>query len=171
MLLLGEFPFDPNAREAFTCGELREDWFRRYPMLFEGQDRVLAEHQPKNHFFEWLGAIRIYEETGWLSLLEKYQFRQHARKHELFTSLVPHNVSHLLTDSHFFGARQGPDLFVYAPDRTDWFFCEVKGGPDRLRETQSTLFATLERITGRPVRLIRFLPESLSPSKGNHDGA
>jgi hypothetical protein len=126
-------------------------------MLFDERDRVLATNQPKNHFFEWLAAAIIYESSGWLSLVEKYQFRgEHPSKYAIFAKLVPESVRHLLVESRVFGDRQGPDLFVYAPDRTDWYFCEVKGGSDMLRDSQSTLFATLERLSARPVRLITF---------------
>ena len=164
MILYGEFPYDPQDRIAFAKGRLRESWFTAYPMLFETSDRLQAEHQPRAHFFEWLAAIRIYEDTGFLSLVEKYQFRRkHPRKYAIFSRLVPSSVARLLADSHFFGSRQGPDLFEYAPDETDWFFCEVKGVPDKVRDTQSTLFATLERMTAKPVRLIRYLPTLLPP--------
>jgi hypothetical protein len=153
----GRFPFDPAARAAFSAGQLRDFWFKSYPMLFDERDLMLATNQPKNHFFEWLAAVVVYETTGWLSLVEKYQFRgEHPAKYAIFAALVPEGVRHLLAESRYFGDRQGPDLFVYAPDKADWFFCEVKGGADKLRESQATLFATLQRLSGRPVRLITF---------------
>jgi hypothetical protein len=38
---------------------------------------------------------------------------------------------------------QCPDLLVYKPDFADWFFCEVKGPKDRLREEQIRYFRGL----------------------------
>lgn len=48
------------------------------------------------------------------------------------------------------GEPQCPDLLVYAPDRSDWFFVEVKGPRDRLRPKQRDYFDELTSVTGRP---------------------
>ncbi len=45
---------------------------------------------------------------------------------------------------------------MYAPDLTDWFFCEVKGPGDRLRAAQRTKFVAIAKLTGKPVRVLRF---------------
>ncbi len=168
MILYGKFPFDPSTRARFASGELREEWFARYPQLFDENDLRLARNQPESHFFEWLAAIKIFHDTGWLSLVEKYVYTNHPAKLELFTSLVPPEVPRLFR-SHYFGRRQPPDLFVYSPERSDWYFCEVKGGSDRLRKEQRIVFAMLERMTGRPVRIIHFVPDR--PSSAVQDGA
>jgi hypothetical protein len=156
---LGTIPFDPAAREMFTAGLLRDYWFNSYSMLFDEGDLRLATTQPKNHFFEWMAAVVIYETTGWLTLVEKYAYRNHSAKLRVFLDVAPPEVPQLIK-SHYFGRRHLPDLFVYSPDRSDWYFCEVKGGSDRLRQEQAVLFATLERITGRPVRIVQFLAPS-----------
>lgn len=157
VITLGTYPTSPAARRDFASGELRDYWAARYPVLFDKKDLALAHNQPKNHFFEWLAAIVIFESTGWLSLVEKYQFpKKHPHKYAIFAELVPETVRHLLVQSRFLGDRQGPDLFVYSPDQTDWYFCEVKGGSDRVRDSQSAVFAILERLSGRAVRLITF---------------
>jgi hypothetical protein len=155
LVLYGEFDFDQEEREAFRTGELPTRWRSDYPGLFDEDDARLAATQPTGHYFEWLAAIRIYEDLGYLSLVEKYQFRRHRRKYEIFQALVPKEAVTLLA-SRFLGARQAPDLLCYAPDKADWFFCEVKGGHDRMRDTQSTTFALLERMTSKQVRLITF---------------
>jgi hypothetical protein len=45
---------------------------------------------------------------------------------------------------------------MYAPDLTDWFFCEVKGPRDSLRDEQCRKFKALADLSGKPVRLLRF---------------
>ena len=55
-----------------------------------------------------------------------------------------------------YGGTQGPDLFVYKPDATDWFFVEVKGLTDRMRAPQKKLFEELGRVSGRAVRVAKF---------------
>ena len=43
---------------------------------------------------------------------------------------------------------------MYAPDLSDWFFCEVKGPRDRLRPVQVNKFEGLAMVSGKPVRLL-----------------
>ncbi len=45
-------------------------------------------------------------------------------------------------------------LLMYAPDMSDWFFCEVKGPGDRLRSEQMSKFEALAEVSGEPVRLM-----------------
>ena len=151
----GEFRYKANEREAFRRGELAPLWAAAHPTLFDADDLRLARSQPSNHFFEWLAAIRIFQDTGFVSLIEKYQFKRHERKYAVFTNLVPQPVVALFA-SRYLGSHQAPDLLCYARDMGDWFFCEVKGGTDRVRGSQSRDFAILERMSGRPVRLISF---------------
>jgi hypothetical protein len=51
-----------------------------------------------------------------------------------------------------------PDLLLYSKDGTDWFFCEVKGGPDKLRPNQLEAAQELYRRTGRKVYLLHLHP-------------
>jgi hypothetical protein len=159
-----EFEYDPAQRESFRRGELAQRWATDFPAVFDADDLRLAASQPRAHYFEWLAAIRVFEENGYLSLIEKYQFKRHARKYTIFTSLVPQSVVRLFS-SRYLGADQAPDLLCYASDMQDWFFCEVKGGHDRARATQSRDFTILEKMSGRPVRLIHFRskPSPLKP--------
>jgi hypothetical protein len=46
---------------------------------------------------------------------------------------------------------------MYAEDLSDWFFCEVKGPRDRLREEQVRKFEHLADMTSKPVRVLEFL--------------
>ena len=54
------------------------------------------------------------------------------------------------------GRAQAPDLLMYAEDLSDWFFCEVKGPGDRLRDEQVRKFELLANMTSKPVRLLEF---------------
>jgi VRR-NUC domain len=93
--------------------------------------------------------------TGYLSLVEKYEFAIHSRKQQIVAQLLPHPVRGLLRDrSH--GRAQAPDLLMYAEDFSDWFFCEVKGPRDRIRDEQVRKFGLLAEMTGKPVRLLEF---------------
>ena len=49
-----------------------------------------------------------------------------------------------------------PDVFAYAPDKSDFFFCEVKGPGDRLREPQVKYFQLLQEVSGKPVYTIKY---------------
>jgi len=131
------------------------EWRQRFPHLFDDDDLRLAKSQPKNHFCEWLGAIVLHQTTGYLSLVEKYEFATHPRKKEIVAQLLPLAVRDALRDrSH--GRAQAPDLLMYAPDYSDWFFCEVKGPSDRLRDEQIRKFSRLADLTSKPVRLLEF---------------
>ena len=65
-------------------------------------------------------------------------------------------VQELLDARKEWGGTQGPDLLMYAPDFSDWFFCEAKGPRDTLSERQRDLFAALAQASGRAVRLVEF---------------
>jgi hypothetical protein len=51
---------------------------------------------------------------------------------------------------------QCPDLLVYTPDRSEWFFCEVKGPQDKLRGKQIDFFQELERVSGKRIKVVNF---------------
>lgn len=154
-LFKDQIPFDPKQKEAFRKGVLQDDWFREYGHIFDNDDLELAKSQTKYHFFEWLAAIHLYREFGYISLVEKYHSPSHQRKCVLFRSLVPDPVFKLLTVRKR-GWRQGPDLLVYTSDHSDWFFCEVKGERDYVNEAQKKIFEKIEEISEKPVRLIHF---------------
>jgi hypothetical protein len=59
-----------------------------------------------------------------------------------------------------FGRRQAPDLLVYAPDLSEFYFCEVKGPKDRLRPVQIEYFRAMAKAAGGKEVVI--LPVELS---------
>jgi hypothetical protein len=136
------FTYHPLQRERFRDGSLVVEWRHRYPELFDNDDaRVLkTAHQRQYHFFEWLSAILLYEATGHLSLIEGYTAKTHARNRDVLLDLVGPEMFEWLV-----GHQSGqPDLFVYRPQSGEWFFCEVKGGPDRVRENQRDWMAAFK---------------------------
>ena len=85
--LIDILQFDQNQLIQFQSGGLPREWNRKYPNIFDEDDLRLALSQPKNHFFEWLGAIVLYQRCGYLSLLEKYQFKNHKHKQTVLAQL------------------------------------------------------------------------------------
>jgi hypothetical protein len=153
---IGHFGYSESQRRRFRSGVLWREWTRRYPELFDDQDERIARGQAHlgKHFFEWLGAILLFETTGYLSLVEKYEFVRHPRKQAIVKQLLPPQVLRLVRRRAGDGRSQCPDLLVYAPDLSDWYFCEIKGGSDRLRASQRAFFAKLASAAGRPVGLV-----------------
>jgi hypothetical protein len=49
---------------------------------------------------------------------------------------------------------------MYSPDLShpspDWFFCDAKGPNDRLGRKQRAKFEAIARVSGKPVRILRF---------------
>ena len=128
-------------------------WANRYPDLFDDDDvRILTtEHQRKYHFFEWLSSVLLYESTGFVSLMEKYSSKSHNRKLRLFEKFVPSEVFDFLVN-----APSGhPDLFSFHPQTGEWFFSEVKGVRDILRENQISMHERLQSMTGKKVKIIQ----------------
>lgn len=147
--------FPEQQREAFREGALREQWAEQYPQLFDDDDLRIARNQPRYHFCEWLAAIRIYETTGYLSLVEKYRYKAHPAKRAKVRTIAPEHADFILDDLGRQSEHgQFPDLMVYAPDFADWWFCEVKGPNDGFRPNQREFFAEVYRRTGRPIRLV-----------------
>lgn len=155
-LNVGTVEFEPAQRAEFAAGPLRQRWRREYPQLFDPQDAVLAEHQPAYHFYEWLAAIILHHATGYRGLVGKYQFDNHPRKRAIVAKLLGPAVRDLLDARTTWGRTQGPDLLMYAPDLSDWFFCEAKGPRDTLSDRQRAFFSALAKASGRAIRLVEF---------------
>jgi hypothetical protein len=150
------FTYLESRRESwYKDGDLIEEWASRYPQLFDTNTLLEARNQrkEKKHFHEWLSAILIYETTGYLSLVEKYQYEKHEAKHRIFRNYAPPEVLECLRT--WPDRTQAPDLFVYSRTTEDWFFAEVKGPGDRLRGSQSDLHRRISEITGKKIKLIR----------------
>jgi len=148
----------PAQRARWQSGQLAQGWRARFPDLFDDDDLRIAESQPGVHFYEWLGAIVLHHTTGYLSLVEKYEFATHSRKQQIVAQLLSRPVLDALRDRSQ-GCAQAPDLLMYAADLSDWFFCEVNCPRDRLREEQIRKFGLLAEMTSKPVRLLEFHPD------------
>jgi hypothetical protein len=86
---LGTFTVARQQRDRFVNGQLSQDWYEKYPSIFDEDDLRLAKTQPRNHFYEWLAAILIYLSTSYYSLVEKYQYTKvgHKRKQEIIEQI------------------------------------------------------------------------------------
>jgi hypothetical protein len=153
--------FKQEDLQSFRNRVLSRQLQAEYPFLFEKIDLRLALNQPKNHFFEWLGAIEIYKRLEYLTLNQKYQFHRHRSKHEIFKEIVPIEVYDLLSDPLRIDRRQGPDIFAYSQTYSDWFFCEVKGPGDGFRVLQKEFFSDIEEVSGKEIQIIYFLEGKL----------
>lgn len=100
-------------------------------------------------------ALHFHKQLGWYSLVAKYEFAAHTRKGVIVERVLTPEVLDMLRDRQLHGHAQGPDLLVWAPDETDFFFCEVKGPGDSLGPEQRRKFAALAAITRRPIRILR----------------
>jgi VRR-NUC domain len=152
---IGAIQIERPQAARWKSGHLAPEWRKKFPDLFDDDDLRLATSQPGVHFYEWLGAIVLHHATGYLSLVEKYEFGTHPRKQDIIAQLLPPPVRDVLRDRSK-GRAQAPDLFMYAGDLSDWFFCEVKGPRDRLRSEQIRKFQLLADMTAKPVRLLEF---------------
>jgi hypothetical protein len=154
---IAEFTYGANQRERYKAGDLWSEWADRYPMLFDDQDVEIAKNQAPGgyHFVEWLTAVLLYESFGYHSLVEKYQYTYHPRKYQIFSRIVPRAVIEFIEERTKTDKTQAPDLFVYCPSDSHWFFCEVKGPGDRFRKSQIDYFGDLYRITDKKIGTVR----------------
>lgn len=148
-----EIYFRAEDRERFQSGELARGWVELFPQLFGEADLRIALNQPRYHFYEWLTAVRLFSDHGYLSLIEKYHFNPHSEAYARFKQLAPPEIVDFLSGGRPGPRTQGPDLLTFRPDSDEWFFVEVKGPRDYLRDSQVELFRRLEQISGRPVRI------------------
>jgi hypothetical protein len=158
LVTIGTFDVPLTQRERFKSGELWREWHSSYPDLFDEDDLRLAKTQAGGgyHFYEWLAAILLYQRTGYLSLVEKYQSKNHKRKQLIVKQFNSPELFQALAYRSEDSAYGCPDLLVYAPDFSDWYFCEVKGGTDRMRPAQERHYQALQELTGKPIRLVKF---------------
>ena len=137
-----------NDRVLWRSGSLHAKYYENFADIFDADDLRIAQTQHKggSHFTEWAVAIALYRRHGYLSLVEKYEFKAHARKQEVLARL---GVV-IERDKHC----QYPDLLVY--DRAgNWCFVEVKTMRDNLSENQHRFFLDLEKKHGKKVQLLR----------------
>jgi hypothetical protein len=148
-----QFLYARGLRVQFKSGELPKLWQMQYPQLFNKKDLSLTRAGSNYSFFEWMGAILLYHATGYLSY-HKWDCENHPEKHALFCRLVdPRFKRKTKQDS-----RGSPDLFVVAPDHSEYFFCEAKGPGDKIGPRQRTFARYILRRTGRKVTVLNFIP-------------
>jgi hypothetical protein len=149
-------------KTRFHAGPLRIEWAVQYHQIFDEQEVRIAANQAGGHFFEWFAAVHLHETTGWLSLVESYQFKVQKWKRNVLRKLGAADLIEFFDNQEKagFGRRQAPDLLVYAPDLSDFYFCEVKGPTDRLRPMQKEYFEAVSTAAGG--KEIVILPVELS---------
>ena len=152
---LGTIEVERTQRALWNKGVLAPLWAQRFPELFREHDLELAKSQGPDgiHHIEWLAAIVLHHTTGY-HCAGDYEFRP-PNVAALLIKRTP-GLRALIDDRAEHGACQGPDLLMYASDLTDWFFCEVKGPGDHLRDEQCTKFAAIAEPTGKRVRVLNF---------------
>lgn len=138
------FSFHRRQRERFREGALVREWCARYPQLFDKDDQrgLATRHQRKYHFLEWLAAILLFESSGYVSLVEKYTASDHPEKRDKLRSVLTPTLAAWLQINE----SGQPDLFVYSPSDGEWFFCEVKGPGDSIRENQHEWRKRFEQV-------------------------
>jgi hypothetical protein len=154
---IGLVRYTAEQRQLWKDGYLWLHWFDKYPQLFDGRDLDLVKTQAvlNYHFAEWLAAIVLYSSTGYYSLVSMYEFSNHERKHALLKELVPTGLYEAILQNRESGGPQCPDLLMYHPDKSNWFFCEVKEPGDRMRKSQRDYFERLSAISLKPIRIIK----------------
>jgi hypothetical protein len=146
--------FTPELRARWPV-PLAAEWRASYPNLFDDDDLRLATRQPDYHFCEWLAAVHLCQRDGVHALLEKYAYENHARKVRLLSELLPPQDQEFLRSFKDRLGVQPPDLLLFRPDRSEYWFAEIKGPGDRLSEAQreshkhiaTTLHVEVELIT------------------------
>jgi len=147
-------------REYFTKGNLVEDWSCMYSNLFDDQDTQIALNQRHlgYHYYEWFAAILLYHTRGLLSLVETYAYKSHKRQRKILETLVTGKTLDFISSRGISSVTQCPDLLVYTPENSKWFFCEVKGPQDKMRDKQIKFFQELELVSGKRIRIVKFAP-------------
>lgn len=135
------------------------NWAITYPMIFDNDDLSIAMNQAKMgyHFHEWLAAVLLFHTEGVFSLVEQYQFSKHKRKREVLGKLhIDPSIINYMEKHPKHGWTQCPDLLVYEPDYSDWFFIEVKGPKDKVSQRQRDFFKDLAIMADREVKIVKF---------------
>ncbi len=143
--------------ERFKSGELAEEWYRTHSELFDEDDIRVARTQAKlgYHYFEWLSALTVFQSLGYLSLIESYEFKVQKRKQKIIQDLLPPEVLEVVQMPYDERKAQCPDLLCFMADYTDWFFCEVKGPKDELRDVQRDYFSLISSVSKKPIQVIQ----------------
>lgn len=166
------YSYHEETKRNFRTSELWRVWADRFPMLFDAVDREVVCSQADiskggAHFHEWLAAIRLYESTGWLSLVEQYQYSKNAKARHWTKRPIIERLSDpkLLTAIYDYDVdgTQCPDLLAYRADFTDWAFIDAKGPGDKVRPNQVRRWSWMSQITGKPISQIRLKVDNTTP--------
>ncbi len=155
--------FDQSDRSTVYCtASLRAQWpnplaglwWRAYPELFDDADLRQLGKQPDNHFREWLTAVHHHHRYGVSVLVEKYMCSadSHPRKYELLERVVGRDAAAFLRT--FVRGGQPPDLLVYAPGYSQYWFVEVKGSKEGPTEAQPETFDRIREELGARIELV-----------------
>ena len=155
---IGTVEFRESQKLRFKSGQLWREWADRFPDLFDADDVRLASAQAHlgYHFYEWLAAIVLHHTTGYSSLVQQYEFDTHPRKRAIVKQLLTPKLQAALGDHTEYGRTQAPDLLMYAPDFSAWFFCDAKGPTDNVSRPQEAYWAHLTALSGKPVYVLNF---------------
>ena len=144
-----------GQRRRFRSGErpLLREWVEAHPWTFDPHETRTALNQRKGHFYEWFAAAHFSETRGWHSLIESYQWKTQTWKRGVVSRLGGDGLLRFFDTQRRrgFGMRHAPDLLVFAPDFSDYFFCEVKGPGDRLRRVQIEYFEAVAEVSGKEI--------------------
>jgi len=133
---------------------LAQQWLQQYPELFDDYDLRLTVNQPRNHFCEWFAAIHLFHRDGAHSLVENYVFQNHPAKVARLATLLSGPERKTLDAIRDTYAVQPPDLLVFVPGTSRFWFAEVKGPGDRLSAKQMRSHDALTHELGVPVEII-----------------
>jgi hypothetical protein len=151
------FSYDPALRQAFKAGTLGFEWKERYPELFDDDDlRLYRTQYKKHHFCEWYAAILFHRALGYRSM-SKYGAKVHKLKRPTLKQIVPTDIYRYIV--HDWGGM--PDLIVFPPNFSTYFFCEVKGPGDRLQGRQPRCAQRLYEMSSKRVLLLSLYEESI----------
>jgi hypothetical protein len=152
------YPKDTRLKFENESGELVDAWVKQYGFLFDDDDVRMATgiegQKQQMHFSEWFAAIKMFESTGYYSLNEKYECSDSLAKQTVLKKLVsPEVLRFMVKHTPEKGDMNCPDLLMYKPDYSDWYFCDVKGPGDNLRPEQAQYWQELIEVTGK--RIVR----------------
>jgi len=133
---------------------LATEWHALYPEVFDDDDLRQPRNQPTKHFFEWLAAIHLYHRDGAFALVEKYGYRNHDRKVQCLDVVLGTEGAEFVRGLKSVHHVQPPDLFLYVPGTSRYWFAEVKGPTDALSSKQNASHALLAERFGVEIEVI-----------------
>jgi hypothetical protein len=153
--------YPADLLDIWKSGDLAKQWMAECPELFGARDYRIVRNQSPYHFGEWFVA-RHYWKCGHRVLIEKYAFPSHPDAYRIASQLLGNAGIQFIHAKRL--SCQPPDLLVYQPDMSRFFFAEVKRGRDRLKLSQQKFFEELERRFECEVVLVSLQPEALEQS-------